>query len=201
MYTHSQKKKKKNPCRLHARPLLLKLGQPQNEQSQPLCSSRQRREARLQLKLKLMAFLIGAHVCQSDRVVATWTTSAHLPRQRSLLPLVGRQLQSGWIKPCITTGSDGDVWFVILSNQAGTDSWADGVHSPLHVHPESDVACCIITPVSSCCTWRNTSTCSDKHRPAVSDQHDTGRVQLLLDNYLHLNQNMYAWLSLHVWQG
>lgn len=184
------KKKEKNPCRLHARPLLLKPGQPQNEQSQPLCSSRQRWEARLQLKLKLMAFLIGAHVCQSDRVLATWTTSAHLPRQHSLLPLVGRQLQSGWIKLCVTTGADGDVWFVILSNQAGTDSGADGVHSRFT---------CILKVTSHVASLLQLQAAA--HEEILQHAVISTTLKDFSSCYLHLNQNLCAWLSLHLWQA
>ena len=87
--------------RLRVRPLLLKLGQPQNEQSQPLCSSRRRCEARSLPKLKLMAFLIGAHVCQSDGVPPTPTTSAHLPA------LIGHRPRSEWMMSYMITGAGG----------------------------------------------------------------------------------------------
>lgn len=48
-----------------------------------------------------MAFLIGAHVCQSDGVPPTPITSAHLP------PLIGHQPHSGWMMSYMITGAGG----------------------------------------------------------------------------------------------
>lgn len=79
---------------MHASLLLLKVSHPQNEQSQPLCSSRQRCEARLQRKWKLIAFLIGARLSKWPSAVdMNYIRSPDLPALSLLLWLA----QSAWI--------------------------------------------------------------------------------------------------------
>lgn len=118
-----------------------------------------------------MAFLIGAHVCQSDRVLLTRATSAHLPRRRSLLPLIGQQLQIGWMMSYMITGA-GDVWYVTLSSQVELIGWTGGGHF-LTLNLQSEII-------------ENA-----KHRSAVSDQ--TLIIQCILIND---NQRVLIFLSI-----